>query len=212
MIASIEGNSRGNVDPPGAEEVAPRPWAPPPTPMLLVGAAVTWEGQHAARVFRCRGRLAWDAAFVHHLGRRSHYGHHKTSWPLHAECSAQQLACEAHVRGWLAEEPIPGDVFLLWSAERRAFVRAGIVVDVLALGRPLGERDAHVCEVIEGNTSRENPMQGDLVLRRQRHFTPNDRFVRWCGLDKVLWRTDGAGVRGPAVVRERAAYAWRAAA
>lgn len=186
---------RGAVEPATAVQMPAARWAPPRTPMLLVGAAVTWEGLEVGPMFRRKGYLAWDAAFVHYVGRRSHYGHQRTSWPLHAPESAEQLAHEAREREWMADEPIPGDVYLLWSPSRRAFVHTGIVVDVLGLRKPIGEHDAHVCEVIEGNTSVNNPLQGNLVLRRQRHFTAADRFVRWCGMRSSLWRLEGRVVQ-----------------
>jgi hypothetical protein len=127
-----------------------------------------------------RPRLkAWDAAFVQHVAYWALYGGvpARSSWPLRAVRTADELAELARRRGMLDRSPAPGDLYLLWSDATRRFMRTGIVVAVIPT--PRGMRTEHRCEVIEGSTSPERPHDGRLVLRFERRFGQLDRFVRW---------------------------------
>lgn len=78
------------------------------------------------------------------------------------------------------DEPLPGDLFLLWNDARSTFVRTGVVVQVLRRRPPYGTATVDECEVIEADTNAERMLGGGRVLRHLRQFVARDRFVRWC--------------------------------
>ena len=132
--------------------------------------------------------IPWDAAFVHHAGYWSHYDQDtvRSSWPLPATASVEELAQYAGVCGALRPAPLFGDLFLLWSPAREAFVRTGVVIHVerwvvSARGEKVWE-----CITIEGNSSFVGANDGALVLRQHRRFTPaiGDQFIRWTAFDE----------------------------
>src|SRR5688500_7601686 len=61
--------------------------------------------------------MPWCAAFVHHVGKWSHYDPvgAKSSWPLPATGSCERLHTFATERDILRAEPSDGDVFLIWE-------------------------------------------------------------------------------------------------
>lgn len=129
--------------------------------------------------------VSWDAAFVYHVGYWSHYGGAavptRSSWPLGAAATAADVAAVAARSKMLTDEPLEGDLFLLWNAVKGCFVRTGIVVDVAVRKKPFGPGAAHICSVVEGDTSPARRAGGGRVLRQLRVFGAQDRFVRWCG-------------------------------
>lgn len=127
----------------------------------------------------------WCAAFVHHVGYWSHFDHvsKSSSWPLPATASCWELGEFARVRAVLRRDPMPGDVFLVFSPELKRFAHTGIVVSVA--GTQTSQADTvYGCNTIEGNTSDAGSRDGQATLSRQRSFSlaRGDRFVRWTDL------------------------------
>jgi len=129
---------------------------------------------------------SWDAALVHHAGYWSHYDHasRQSAWPVPPMVSAAQLGSFARREGVLCEDPVPGDLFLLWGPARHAFVRTGIVQEVESRGRWMSGRDYNECVVIEGGTDRGRTLGGRETLRHLRKLSAarGDRFMRWSAL------------------------------
>ena len=146
-----------------------------------------WAGAKAASVLR------WDTAFVHHVGYWSHY-HHKakqSSWPLPPTATPPELAQIAAARDALVDDPMPGDLFLLWSPAREEFLRTGIVVEVGKKRRKdLDGSRYRECVTIEGDTDPTMARGGGAVLRHERRLSSarTDRFVRWTALDARAFR------------------------
>ena len=129
----------------------------------------------------------WDAAFVHYAGYWSHYDQRfkKSSWPLPATASVEELAQFAGVSGAFREAPLAGDVFLLWSPAERRFVRTGIVTHVEHGGQFSRGEKYYLCVTIEGDSDASAEGPGTRTLRRARRFAPQmgDRFIRWTAFD-----------------------------
>ena len=129
----------------------------------------------------------WDAAFVHYAGYWSHYDPRakKSSWPLPATASVEELAQFAGTSGTLREAPLGGDVFLLWSPAVRRFVRTGIVTHVERAAHFSRGEKFYECVTIEGDSDASAEGPGTKTLRRARRFAPQmgDRFIRWTALD-----------------------------
>jgi hypothetical protein len=138
--------------------------------------------------------IPWDAAFVHHAGYWSHFDQDagRSSWPLPATASVAELAQYAGISGALRAAPLFGDLFLLWSPAREAYVRTGIVVHVERFVRTGRDEKIFECITIEGNSDLANGRTGTLVLRHHRSFVPamGDQFVRWTSLDGREERMD----------------------
>jgi hypothetical protein len=139
---------------------------------------------------RTHGGIAWppwDAAFVHYTGYWSHYDPRvkKSSWPLPATGSVEELAQFAGVSGASRESPLGGDVFLLWSPAERLFVRTGIVTHVERRAYFSRGEKFYECVTIEGDSDASAEGPGTRTLRRVRRFAPQmgDRFIRWTALD-----------------------------
>ena len=130
----------------------------------------------------------WCAAFVHHVGYWSHYDHAsaKSSWPLRATGSCYYLGLDAKQKGILKEEPLDGDVFLVWSPALMRFAHTGVVARVRERGKTPGGNRWFDCDTIEGNTNDTGGREGWGVLRKLRRFyvDAGDRFIRWADLDQ----------------------------
>jgi hypothetical protein len=139
---------------------------------------------------RTQGGIAWppwDAAFVHYAGYWSHYEPRakRSSWPLPATGSVEELAQFAGVSGAFREAPLAGDVFLLWSPAERRFVRTGIVTHVEHAAQFSRGEKYYLCVTIEGDSDASADGPGTRTLRRARRFAPQmgDRFIRWTAFD-----------------------------
>ena len=202
----------------------------PPSTTLLLSAATTYIGwseddeqkrfaKRSAFVERMllevQGELEGGqpvprhTAFINYVGYWSHYDHvyGASSWPLPATASAHELGEDARARGVLHDEPMVGDVFLLWSSPKQKFVRAGIVLRpgdfaVNVRGTPYQE-----VEVIEANTNEAHGEDGGLVLKHLRRLSAElgDRFVRWSELDVRAERMAAFLRRGAAAATKREA-------
>ncbi|MEX2177776.1 MAG: hypothetical protein WD801_03640 [Gemmatimonadaceae bacterium] len=131
----------------------------------------------------------WCAAFVHHVGRWSHYDYasRRSSWPLPATASCYVLGSFASRKGVLVSHAMVGDVFLIFKPELRRFAHTGFIAHVHACGATPAGNPWYDCETIEGNTNEKGSRNGTSVLRQQRRFYPNaragDQFIRWVDLD-----------------------------
>lgn len=169
---------------------------PLPAPIRLIAAASAFVGVRErgtsnsgemVDLFLAGTRLApgqpWCAAFVSHVGYWSHADPSgaKSSWPLPRTASCWMLGDAARRMGMLAQEPQAGDVFLVYSAERRRFAHTGIVVEVCGRDEAATTPEWYECVTIEGNTNEAGSREGTSVLRRKRKLRPvaGDRFVRW---------------------------------
>jgi hypothetical protein len=134
-----------------------------------------------------RGPRNWSAAFVHHAGFWSHFDHAvgRSIWPLPATADADELGAFARFRNVLSSRrPRSGDVFLLWSATRRRFVHAGIVLIAEHFGPQCSMPPRYACHTIEGNVTPDGGLGGDRLARVQRILSPlhGDRTIRWDAL------------------------------
>ena len=126
----------------------------------------------------------WSASFVQHAGYWSHFDHRQGAsvWPLPASSSCAELAAFAASRSVLAADaPEAGDVYLLWSPAKKAFVRAGIVVSRhRPLGYPSG-RAGYECLTIDADTTRDGSLRGPCTAIVKRTLCPaaGDRLIRW---------------------------------
>jgi len=174
----------------------------PFTPALLVAAANAFVGvgeeggdnrgqmvELFLREVRQPPGQPWCAAFVYHVGYWSHYDHiaRRSSWPLPATASCEELGKYAKPRKILMDEPAMGDVFLLYSKELKRFAHAGIIVSVNQ--KYEGKADTvYVCTTVEGNTNEDGSRNGTNTLSKTRRFSASadDGFVRWVDLELKL--------------------------
>jgi hypothetical protein len=125
--------------------------------------------------------MPWCAAFVHHVGKWSHYDAQlgRSSWPLPNTAACQELFLYADRLQMIATEPAFGDVFLKYSEDAKRYMHTGIVVAVLEEIPTPTEGKQFSCMTIEGNTNNDGSPNGYTTLRRARRFTARDRFIRW---------------------------------
>jgi hypothetical protein len=165
------------------------------SPQLLIAAAGTMVslGVDAERAFggemadqpaaRAVNDLSWDLKFIERCGYWSHFDYRcgKSSWPIPRGMSVNELALFAGTNEILLDAPEYGDLFLQYSSQGREFIRAGIVVSVLASGRYSQHRSYVDVYSIEGDTDADGGRCGGRALRMRRRLLPSngDRFVRW---------------------------------
>ena len=106
----------------------------------------------------------WCAAFVSWVGKIA-----VPTWPLPLTASCQALFNAATNLRLIETVPTPGAVFLLWRPTLGRFAHTGFV---------LGNAQA-AWNTIEGNTNPAGGREGYGVFERLRHFSPQDRFIRW---------------------------------
>ena len=138
-------------------------------------------------VGRARARR-WDAAFVHHAGYWSHYDNRSgtSSWPLPATTIANDLGIFARKHRVLSDGgPQPGEIFVLYSPSRAAFVHTGIVVGVEPPTERFDGALEYQCHTIEGNVTATGRPDGPLMGRGARILSPafGDRTIRWADLE-----------------------------
>jgi hypothetical protein len=140
----------------------------------------------------------WSAAFIHHAGYWSHFDYRLEAsiWPLPATSNCTELAAFATDHFALrADEPTPGDIYLLWSPAKKLFVRSGII-----LGRtkqhvyPSG-RIGYECLTIDADTTLLGALRGPCTAIVRRMLSPDsgDRWVRWPLLAWEAWEQPGLG-------------------
>jgi hypothetical protein len=82
-----------------------------------------------------------------------------------------ELAAFGSIKGILREVPLEGDVFLQAGFERRGFVRARVVVQVLArFATSRGLLWYFDVLTVEGNTSERGMLNGPTTVRVKRRF------------------------------------------
>jgi len=169
-------------------------------PQLLIAAASAFAvlGDHVnsfviemlRRQAGASGQGPWDVAVLHHWGYWSHFDDRsgRSAWPLPPAVDADDLAAFGATRAALREEAVPGDIFLLYSAYERRFVRAGVVAVIE--DRRRFERGSWFYDVlaIEGNTNALGDLGGPKALRVKRRLSAcnGDRFLHWAALDPYV--------------------------
>jgi hypothetical protein len=132
----------------------------------------------------------WSAAFVGHVGYCSHFDLRlgTSVWPLPVTPHCGELEAYAASNFALAaDEPQPGDIYLLWSRRKMLFVRAGIVLgDVRPYSYPSG-RSGYECLTIDGDTTPDALLHGPYTAIVQRVLSPDagDRLIRWPLLERT---------------------------
>ena len=125
----------------------------------------------------------WDAALVQHCGYWSHYDHEedRSAWPVPKAATAEDFAKWGKRLGPLRTDVTPGDTLLQFNPGQKAFVRAGVVVRVLAYGWWTPNRPYVDVESIEGDAGPRGELAGGEALRVSRRLSPRtgDRFLRW---------------------------------
>ena len=169
------------------------------SPSLLIATAVSHLGatQSAdnyrpdAELFRhaplAAGEEAWSLHFVQHVGAHSHLDHESrvSTWPLPSTRLITELARSAAEDGVLRDDlPKTGDVFLLWSPAKHRYVRAGIIVAVIADYTGADGKPRYRCLTIEAIGAETGHRFNRTVLRRERNLMPGsgDRVIRWTEL------------------------------
>jgi hypothetical protein len=174
---------------------------PPLSPILLIAAAqalVSTEAIHPHAKDALSERWLprpdgpdvagqWHTAFIDWVGFASHYDprSRQSNWPLTPALDCAQLAEDARTQGVLTEEPVAGDLFLLWSPLLRGFVRSGIIASVDDVVQFEDGTRVYHCITVEGNTSPDFSHQGGDILCHERRLVPSkgDRFIHWVDLD-----------------------------
>ncbi len=167
------------------------------SPRLLVAAVSTFAGIVDAERWAQPGIWAkmvrrqlgvplegrWDAALVQHCGYWSHYDHgeDRSGWPVPKAATAEDFAKWGKRLGLLRTDAAVGDIVLQFSPGQKAFVRASVVVRVLAYGQWTPNRPYVDVESIEGDAGLRGELGGGEVLRVARRLSPRtgDRFLRW---------------------------------
>lgn len=145
----------------------------------------------------------WSAAFVHHTGYWSHFDYRAGTsvWPLPETGSCTELAAFAAEHFVLAaDEPDPGDIYLLWSPAKKRFMRAGIVLSRSRRFRYPSGRRHYECLTIDGDTTRDGSLRGGVTAIVQRVLSPSsgDRFIRWPLLEitaREQWQPSESALR-----------------
>lgn len=168
------------------------------TPGFLIAAANGFVGfgddpkctgpmaEAFARRVRQNPQAPWDAAFVSHVGYWSHYDHRadRSSWPLPPCDRIRDLIDFARERNVLDPKPEIGDVFALWSAPKRRFVHAGIVLQIEASATYEKDKAWFDCLSLSPNVHEDGRPGGPMILRLVRRIVPfkGDWFIRWTEL------------------------------
>jgi hypothetical protein len=134
-----------------------------------------------------RPGMQLDVMLVNHWGFWSHFElrSERSSWPIPAVHTANELANFGFKRRALHDEPLEGDIFLQYTPRARIFVHAGIVAQVCGTG--CYSRVARYYDIItiEGNTNARGELGGGHTMRVSRRVWPGigDRFLRWVELE-----------------------------
>lgn len=124
------------------------------------------------------GGYPWCAAFVAYVGYYAFLDNEgkRSLWPLPLTAGCQPLADYAKSHDALVEDPVPGDVFLVYFPSLGRFAHTGVV---------LTSPDANgYIRTIEGNTNDDGSRDGIGVFFRSRKLDPRagHRFIRWVSL------------------------------
>ncbi|HVT38696.1 MAG TPA: hypothetical protein VHE78_06620 [Gemmatimonadaceae bacterium] len=144
------------------------------------------DGGESGR-FSTPSRVTWDTAFVHHVGWWAHYDAEgdASSWPFRPSASCDELRAFAAKYDALCTDPLPGDLFLLWSPAREASFRTGILVRAGDVHTDPEGRKYRECATIEGDSDEMMRGSGGWIVRHTRQLSADrgDWFVRWTALD-----------------------------
>lgn len=105
----------------------------------------------------------------------------RSGWPVPQAATAEDFAKWGKRLGLLRTDVTPGDILLQFNPGQKAFVRAGVVVRVLAYGWWTPNRPYVDVESIEGDAGPRGELAGGEALRVARRLSPRtgDRFLRW---------------------------------
>ena len=150
----------------------------------LVNDAAAVDGGDESAIAANAKDADWSATFVHHAGFWSHFDYRMGTsvWPLPATSSCTELAAFAAEHFVLAaDQPEPGDVYLLWSPAKKLFVRAGIVLSRSRRFRYPSGRRYYECLTIDGDTATDGSLRGGHTAVVQRVLSPSkgDRLIHW---------------------------------
>ncbi|MEP6621837.1 MAG: hypothetical protein ABJE47_21105 [bacterium] len=158
---------------------------------LIAGNVTGAQIDEATRL--CTGGLegaedpsgSWDARFIQHCGRSSHYDFRKrdTAWPIPPSVhTTPQLAEWGAQQGVLFDAPMDGDIYLQYGQQRKAFIHCGIIVSVLQRwvtkdGVPV----SYEAYNLEGDTDQVGRLEHGRAMRIRRRLRPHlgDKFLRW---------------------------------
>ena len=140
----------------------------------------------------------WDAALVQHCGYWSHYDHEtdRSRWPIPRASSAEDFVAFGRRHHLLRTDASPGDILLQYSPARKTYVRAGVVVKVVATGWWTPNRPYIDVLSVEGDAGNRGELGGAEVFRvaRRMSLLTGDRFLRWC----EFWQQTGPVAAGRA--------------
>lgn len=129
--------------------------------------------------------VCWDSAFVYFAGVAAHRDARSTitTWPVPCLPTVHEVGEFAYHHHVLRAKPELGDLFLTWSAERQAFDRCGIVMELEGYDSVDGKR-TYACQVAEGAPDKQGAHEGftPVFARRLVSIAAGDRFVRWTEL------------------------------
>lgn len=132
-------------------------------------------------------RPSWDLSFVQHCGYWAHRDPTtgESSWPIPAGITRTELGKFGEKAGILYDTPEGGDIFLQYGPFREAFVRVGIVMEVLGSGYLLTKEPFFELYTVESDTGPQGQLHGGLTRRVRRELRPStgDRFLSWMELD-----------------------------
>lgn len=131
-------------------------------------------------------RDTWAVPLIQHCGYLAHYDERSrlSAWPVPRARSAEELGAIGGTLQVLYEQPIEGDLFLMYQPRQQRFVHAGIVTAVLARGRYSRLSPYVDIASIEGDTDHQGRMGGGMAMRMTRRLShaSGDRFFRWTEL------------------------------
>ena len=133
---------------------------------------------------------SWDARFIQHCGRSSHYNFRKrdTDWPIPPGVqTTPQLAEWGAQQGVLFDAPKEGDISLQYGQHRKEFIHSGIVVSLLHRWVTKdGVPREYECYNVEGDTDQVGRLERGHALRITRRLHPRlgDKFLRWTMVER----------------------------
>lgn len=136
-----------------------------------------------------------DVRFIQHCGYWAHYDAltRTSSWPIPHALTVEDLATFGLAHDILYPTPMPGDLFLQYAPQRKAYVHAGIVVLVLDSGQFSPRAPYFDVYTMEADTEETTSIERAMLMRVRRRLLPGtgDRFLRWTDLDAPAGRGEG---------------------
>lgn len=126
-------------------------------------------------------------AFIQRCGYWSHYDHSigTSAWAIPSGLTTNALGEFGRAHGLVRKVPQDGDIFVLQAPRSKLFVHAGIVLEVLDIGRYTRRGtfvDVYTAEADTDGLGRIGKGERRRV-RRRLSTTLGDRFIRWTELE-----------------------------